>query len=535
MQPSIQDMTSVCYGVKIIMEQPILDGLIEYKTKGCYPWHMPGHKRRLNTIFPELVENPFLIDVSEVGNLDEFHHPEGIIKDAFDRAAKIYGTNRSYYLVNGSTCGILAAISAICKPGDSLIVARNCHKSVYHAIRLLNIRPVYIMPKWNDTLEMFGGIDLNTVKKTIKEYPEAKGIIIVSPTYEGVVSDVERIAKIAHKFNKPLIVDEAHGAHFEFMANVNETISTTNYRKVPDPAIRLGADIVIESLHKTLPAMTQCAILHENSQLVDQKRLEEFLSIYQSTSPSYVFMASMEACIEKMDHERDGLFIIYKELLAEYRRRFSQLEHIHLVEEADFKKNSACGYDDGKLVFSIKNCGIMQGESIIPLNGVMLEKMLEQEYGQMMEMAGDSYVIAMTSVADSREAFEVLYQAIEAIDGQLTDFQTISDNILYSRIPERNMEITEARNKSIEEIPFAEAVGRISGEYVYIYPPGIPIVTPGEIFSEEILNEVKKIVNKGFHVKGILQKEELYVDVVRTERKKEKVPIRKRFRHKNKQ
>ena len=517
------------------MEQPILHGLIEYKTEGCYPWHMPGHKRRLNTIFPELVENPFLIDVTEVGNLDNFHHPEGIIQSAFGRAAKIYGASKSYYLVNGSTCGILAVISAICRPGDSLIVARNCHKSVYHAIRLLNIKPVYILPKWNNELEMFGGIDCNEVKKNIKEHPEVKGVIIVSPTYEGVVSDIEKIAKIAHKFNKPLIVDEAHGAHFEFMANVNETISTTDYRKVPDPAIRLGADIVIESLHKTLPAMTQCAILHENSQLVDRRRLEEFLSIYQSSSPSYVFMASMEACIEKMDHERDGLFIIYKELLAEYRKRFSQLEHIHLVDETDFKRNCVCGYDDGKIVFSVKNCGIIEGETIIPLNGVMLGKILEEEYGQMMEMAGGSYVIAMTSVADSKEAFEALYQAIETIDGQLTDFETMSDNILYGKLPERNMEITEARNKSMEEISFTEAVGRMSGEYVYIYPPGIPIVAPGEVFSEEILNEIKKNVNNGFHVRGILQKEELYVYVVRTEKKKEKLPIRKRFRYKNKQ
>lgn len=164
----------------------------------------------------------------------------------------------------------------------------------------------------------------------------------------------------------------------------------------------------------------------------------------------------------------------------------------------------------------------------------MLEKMLEQEYGQMMEMAGDSYVIAMTSVADSREAFEALYQAIETIDGQLTHFETISDNILYNRIPERNMEITEAKNKEIEEVSFAEAVGRISGEYVYIYPPGIPIVTPGELFSEEILNEIKKAVDKGFHVRGVLTKEELYVNVVTVQGKREKVPIRKRLRYKNK-
>lgn len=514
------------------MEQPILDGLIKYKTEGCYPWHMPGHKGRLNTIFPDLVENPFLIDVTEVGDLDEFHHPEGMIKTALDRTANIYGANKSYYLVNGSTCGILAAVSAVCKPGDSLIIARNCHKSVYNAIRLLNLKPVYIMPEWNDTLEMFGGIDCNTVKKTIKEHPKAKGILIVSPTYEGVVSDIERIAKIAHRYNMPLIVDEAHGAHFEFMANVNETISTTDYRKVPDPAIRLGADIVVESLHKTLPAMTQCAVLHENSQLVDQKRLEEFLSVYQTTSPSYVFMASMEACIEKMNHERDGLFIVYKEMLAEYRKRFSQLKHIHLVEETDFKKNSACGYDDGKLVFSVKNCGMMQGEDRIPLNGVMLGKILEQEYGQMMEMAGGSYVIAMTSAADSREAFESLYQAVEAIDGQLTDLEEMTDNILYSRLPEKKMEIVEAKDKNVVDVPLAEADGGISGEYIYIYPPGIPIVTPGEVLSGETLYEIRKAVDKGLNVKGVIQKEELYVSVVRTEHKKERILARKRFRYK---
>lgn len=387
------------------MEHPILNGIIEYNTEACYPWHMPGHKRRLNTIFPELVKNPFSIDVTEIDGLDEFHQPEGIIKEAFEKAATIYGSHKSYYLVNGSTCGMMAAISAVCKQGDSLIVTRNCHKSVYNAIRLLKLRPVYVKTEWNDELEMFGAVTPEAVKKAIKTHPEVKAVVIVSPTYEGVVSDVEKIAKMAHKASIPLIVDEAHGAHFEFMANVNETISTTNYYNVPDPAIRLGADIVIESLHKTLPAMTQCAILHENSRLIDSKRLEEFLSIYQSSSPSYVFMASMEACIEKMDHERDGQFIIYKSLLSEYRKRFGQLKNIHLVEENDFKKQGIYDYDDGKLVFSVRNCGISGEEGIEPVNGVMLGDILRKEYGQMMEMAGGSYVIAMTSIADSKEGF----------------------------------------------------------------------------------------------------------------------------------
>lgn len=502
------------------MEQPILSGLTAYNTEGCYPWHMPGHKRRLNTIFPDIVENPFSIDVTEVGDLDEFHDPHGIISEALNRAAEVYGSHKSYYLVNGSTCGIMAALSAVCRPGDKLIVARNCHKSVYNAIRLLQLRPIYIMPEWNEELGMFGGVSPEQVRKMVKQYTDAKCVMLVSPTYEGVVSDVEKIAKIVHKAGVPLIIDEAHGAHFEFMSNVNETISTTNYKNIPNPAIRLGADIVIESLHKTLPAMTQCAILHEKSNIVDTERLEEYLSIYQSTSPSYVFLATTEACIEKMNYERDGLFIIYKELLSEYRKRFAQLSHIHLVEESDFKKQSACGYDDGKLVFSVKDCGYERDGEIIAMTGTKLGTILQEEYGQMMEMASGNYVIAMTSVADSKEAFESLYLAMESIDAQLTDVEQSADTILYKTLPEHKMNIAEAREHKRVDIPFEDAIGKISGSYIYVYPPGIPIVTPGEVLSLGVMQEIKAAMDSNLNIKGITMDEKgrSYVNVIRENR-----------------
>lgn len=502
------------------MEQPILSGLTAYNTEGCYPWHMPGHKRRLNTIFPDIVENPFSIDVTEVGDLDEFHDPHGIISEAMNRAAEVYGSHKSYYLVNGSTCGIMAALSAVCRPGDKLIVARNCHKSVYNAIRLLQLRPIYIMPEWNEELGMFGGVSPEQVRKMVKQYTDAKCVMLVSPTYEGVVSDVEKIAKIVHKAGVPLIVDEAHGAHFEFMSNVNETISTTNYKNIPNPAIRLGADIVIESLHKTLPAMTQCAILHEKSNIVDTERLEEYLSIYQSTSPSYVFLATTEACIEKMNYERDGLFIIYKELLSEYRKRFAQLSHIHLVEESDFKKQSACGYDDGKLVFFVKDCGYERDGEIIAMTGTKLGTILQEEYGQMMEMAAGNYVIAMTSVADSKEAFESLYLAMESIDAQLTDVEQSADTILYKTLPEHKMNIAEAREHKRVDIPFEDTIGKISGSYIYVYPPGIPIVTPGEVLSLGVMQEIKAAMDSDLNIKGITMDEKgrSYVNVIRENR-----------------
>ena len=437
-----------------------------------------------------------------------------------NRAAEVYGSHKSYYLVNGSTCGIMAALSAVCRPGDKLIVARNCHKSVYNAIRLLQLRPIYIMPEWNEKLGMFGGVSPEQVRKMVKQYTDAKCVMLVSPTYEGVVSDVEKIAKIVHKAGVPLIVDEAHGAHFEFMSNVNETISTTNYKNIPNPAIRLGADIVIESLHKTLPAMTQCAILHEKSNIVDTERLEEYLSIYQSTSPSYVFLATTEACIEKMNYERDGLFIIYKELLSEYRKRFAQLSHIHLVEESDFKKQSACGYDDGKLVFSVKDCGYERDGEIIAMTGTRLGTILQEEYGQMMEMAAGNYVIAMTSVADSKEAFESLYLAMESIDAQLTDVEQSADTILYKTLPEHKMNIAEAREHKRVDILFEDAIGKISGSYIYVYPPGIPIVTPGEVLSLDVMQEIKAAMDNDLNIKGITMDEKgrSYVNVIRENR-----------------
>lgn len=504
------------------MEQPILNGLIQYNTEGSYPWHMPGHKRRLNTIFPELVENPFSIDVTEIEGLDELHDPKGIIREAENRASEIYGSDKSYYLVNGATCGIMAAISAVCDYGDTILISRNCHKSVYNAIRLLGLKAVYMMPEWNDELSMFGAVSPEVVKNTLKNYmnkdhSRVKAVVIVSPTYEGVVSDVEKIAKLVHKEKLPLIVDEAHGAHFEFVSNVNETISSTNYKNIPRPAIRLGADIVVESLHKTLPAMTQCAILHMKKGLVSEKRLDEFVSLYQSTSPSYVFMATMEACIEKMDFERDGRFIVFKQLVTEYRKKLSELEHIHLVNGDDFKKYSNSDYDYSRLVFSVKNCGIETEEGVVPFTGQMFSEMLEREYGQTMEMAGGNYVVAIATIADDKEAFEALYLALDTIDKELMDFAYEADTLLYETPPEKRMEIYDAKSRGEIRVPIDDAVGRVSSDFIYIYPPGIPIVTPGEIISRDVIRGIRRSLEFGRNVKGVEAEgpNKLYVCVVK--------------------
>ena len=204
-------------------------------------------------------------------------------------------------------------------------------------------------------------------------------------------------------------------------------------------------------------------------------------------------------------------------MIAEYRKQFSQLNHIHLVEKEDFGRGEIYGYDAGKLVFSVKNCGLQTEEGVLPFTGTMLADMLHREYGQIMEMAGSSYIIALTSVADSKEAFEALFRALESIDRQLTNYEEISDTTLYRVFPERRMEIADAVEADSMEVSYIEAAGRISHEFIYAYPPGIPIVTPGEVLSREILKEIKKAMDKGLNIKGVRKQEEIFISVVKSE------------------
>ncbi|MCC8098209.1 MAG: aminotransferase class V-fold PLP-dependent enzyme, partial [Eubacterium sp.] len=247
-----------------------------------YPFHMPGHKR--NT---ELFKNDiFKYDFTEIEGTDDLHHPTEILKQCMDYAADVYGTKKTYFLVNGSTCGLLAAVSAHTDIGDTVLIARNCHKSVYNAVFLRNLRPVYISPPVTGE-GISGGISPEEVEKALKA-ASAKAFVMVSPTYEGIVSDVKAISEVCRKYGCVLIVDEAHGAHFSF------------YGKFPKSTIESGADIVIQSLHKTLPSLTQTALLHICSERADRDKTEKYLSIYQSSSPSYILLSSIDSCIKYM-------------------------------------------------------------------------------------------------------------------------------------------------------------------------------------------------------------------------------------------
>lgn len=457
--------------------------LRNYADTDTYPFHMPGHKRNMDGF-----ENPYNIDITEITGFDDLHHADGIIKEAQQRAAKLYGADRCYYLVNGSTCGILSAISATTKKGDKIIVARNCHKSVYHALYLRELQPVYVYPEVSD-YNIQGQIRKEDIQEILEQNTDIKAVIITSPTYDGVVSDIAEIAKLVHAYNIPLIVDEAHGAHF----GLDESM--------PQDAINLGADCVIVSIHKTLPAFTQTALLLVNEGKADCQKIEEFLDIYETSSPSYILMAGIEKCIRIMTENSKELFAVLNQNLDGFYKKMQALQKLHVLIEEDFK-DKAFEFDRTKILISTENTDI---------TGHQLKEILTDRYQIELEMSCENYALAIATVMDEEDGFRRLAEALIEIDSNC-NIQKTSCSIreIYTK-PERKYEIHEIDNFSKEKVSLQQAEGKISSEYIYFYPPGIPILVPGERINIQNIKAIEEAIAQGIEVYGLTENKMIFI------------------------
>ena len=450
------------------------DKLKEYSKSDIYPMHMPGHKRNAG-LFSD-VEN---IDVTEVEGLDNLHDPEGIIKESMDQVSSFLGTDKTYFLVNGSTAGVLSAIQSATDIGDEIIIGRNSHKSVYNAVEIRNLKPVCLYPESTGLFD--GGYNKEELEKLLEE-TSAKTVVITSPTYEGVVSDIKGLAEVAHKNGAILIVDSAHGAHFCLDG-------------FPNPAYKEGADIVIESIHKTLPALTQTAVMHVMGDRVDREKLERTLATYQTSSPSYVFMTSIDECFNIVEKEGNKRAEELLKTLEKLRFDVNNTRKIFIPGEELVGHNEVYDYDLGKLVIDLSKTNI---------TGVELAKILREKYKFETEMANNKYVIAMTSISDDLEKVKAFGEAVVEIAGEL---EVADEEISSERIVnEVKFSPYEAMNKDFEEVALKDAKGRIAGDYIYKYPPGIPLIVPGEVVSDGLLKEVEKSLESGLQIKGITDK-----------------------------
>ena len=474
----------------------LYDRLLQYQSSEMYPFHMPGHKRRKDDF-----ANPFLIDITEIEGFDNLHHAEGILKDAQDRAAALYHSEETYFLVNGSTCGILAAVSACMTRGGKILMARNCHKAAYHAAYLRGLDIEYLYPEKEDIFGINGGIHEDIVEKALEEFQDIQAVMITSPTYDGVVSNVEKIAQIVHRKGIPLIVDEAHGAHFGF------------HEYFPKSSVEMGADLVIHSLHKTLPSLTQTALLHVNGNRVDRECLRRFLDIYQTSSPSYVFMAGMDSCVCLLEKRGGELFESLRRNLEVFYKQTESLGCIYLANHGLMGKSGIHDFDRSKLVISARNAGF---------TGNQLANLLRKRYHLELEMAGGSYGLALTSISDTEEGFLRLSEALKEIDACLENkieknteksTLTIEDIVIKNEVWCR---IHEALESPGESVLLEKAEGKICREFVYLYPPGIPMLVPGEIISREVLGKIRRLVREGYSVQGMADYSAEHIQVMNT-------------------
>lgn len=472
----------------------LYDRLKEYSDSDYYGFHMPGHKR----VFKPADELPYELDITEIEGFDDLHHAQGILKEAQERAAGVFGAQETHFLVNGSTVGILSALLGCTDRGDTVLVARNCHKSVYHAIEMQGLIPVYLYPEFDPEVCLNAGISAEAVERALKEQPQARAVVIVSPTYDGVVSDVSAIARIVHEKGLPLIVDEAHGAHFGF------------HPYFPESSNARGADIVIHSLHKTLPSLTQTALLHMNGKIVDRGRVREYLHMLQTSSPSYVLMASMDVCAELLRKQGDRLFSAYAERLETLREGLKSLKILKIAETDS--------YDRSKIVVSVKHAG---------MSGRELAEILRKEYHLQLEMAAGTYALAMTSVGDTQEGFDRLRSALLEIDRKLCEQagaevgEPCRQEAPVGQLPRLEMVYTCARMKELQRqehkggavktLPLRASVGSVAAEYAYLYPPGAPLIVPGERITGEVADALLMYQRLGFSIEGLHTREGIEV------------------------
>lgn len=462
----------------------LYDKLKKYSKSGVYPFHMPGHKR--NTALSDGTM-PYEIDLTEIDGFDNLHNAEGCILEVQNLAERLYNVKKAFLLVNGATGGILSAVRAMTNRGDKVLVARNSHKSVYNALELCGLTPKYIVPKVDKEFGINCSITPSQAEKAIMENPDAKLLIITSPTYEGAVSDIKEISRIAHLHNVSVLVDEAHGAHFPFS------------KSFPSEAVASGADAAVASLHKTLPSLTQTALLlTSNESLINS--FAENLAIFETSSPSYIFMSAIEKCLEFC--ENASAFDEYIKRLNSFNEKCKSLKKIKVLcyGNDEVKNHRFFDFDISKITVSVRG---------LDINGTQLAEILRNDFKIEPEMVCSDYVLLISTVCDTDEGFARLINALQIIDSKCSVKEL--NACRYSiTMPKIAVKPCECSGKDGEFCLLEHSIDKISLEYVWAYPPGIPIIAKGEIITQDIANIIIAQIASGINVcstKGKIPKE----------------------------
>lgn len=455
---------------------PLLDALKACITHAHAPFYTPGHKRGVGISQPLadlLGKKVFRADLTELADLDNLFAPQGVILAAQDLAAEAFGAAQTWFLVNGSTCGIEAAILATCGTGDKIIMPRNVHSSVISGLILSGAIPIFVNPEYDSVLDIAHSITPEAVQVALQKHPDAKAVLVVYPTYYGVCGNLEAIAHITHQYHIPLLVDEAHGAHFAF------------HPDLPLSALAAGADLTVQSTHKVLGAMTQASMLHIQGERIDIDRVNKALQLVQSTSPSYILLASLDAARQQMALQGKALMSRTLELAEIARSKISEIPGLTVLNLPNL--------DPTRLTVTVSGLGF---------TGFAAETILDEKLGVTAELASWQHLTFIISLGNTLSDIEQLVQGFISLAQMKPDDHPPIQQRLMVWDNLGNVSPREAFFAANEILPLSETCDRICAEILCPYPPGIPVLMPGEIITPQALQYLQQIQAIGGFITG---------------------------------
>lgn len=479
-------------------ETPLFNGLLSHAKRDPIQFHIPGHKKGkgMDPDFRDFIgENALSIDLINIGPLDDLHRPSGIIKEAQDLAAEAFGADHTFFSVQGTSGAIMTMVMAVCGPGEKIIVPRNVHKSVMSAIIFAGATPIFIHPVVDKELGISHGITTDAVEKALEQHPDAKGVLVINPTYFGIACDLKEIVDLAHSYDIPVLVDEAHGVHIHF------------HDELPLSAMQAGADLAATSVHKLGGSMTQSSILNLKGKRVSAKRVQSILSMLTTTSTSYLLLASLDVARKRLATEGRAIIEETIELAQYMRKELNEIEHIYCVGKEILGTNATFNYDPTKLIISVKDLGI---------SGFDVEVWLREHFHIEVELSDLYNILCIITPGDAKSDADKLIHALKELSKERHGKAAkVNPQVLLPNIPLLALSPRDAFYADSELVPFDESEGRIIAEFIMVYPPGIPIFTPGEIITKENLNYIKTNMEAGLPVQGPEDYDFKYIRVIK--------------------
>lgn len=463
---------------------PIIEALEKHQHSSQCNFHVPGHKQGKAIPAVSWLHEIAKYDLTEVGELDDLHQPEGVIAEAQSLAAKVFGAQKTWFLVGGTTAGILAAVLSVCKPGEKILIARNSHQAVYHGCYLAGAEAICMEARFDPITQKELPYTAELVEQYLQQHPDIQAVFLTSPNYYGRTIPIAEIAEKCHRANVPLLIDEAHGAHFAF------------HSALPVSALSSGADLVVQSTHKMLPSFTMSSMLHIQGELLEEEAISEALRMVESSSPSYPLLASLDLARQIMEQQGEELLEEKIKELIDFR--------LHLRNHKHITELFHLGQDPFKIYLTSNKS----------VTGFRIGEWLESK-GIYTEMADAFGVLAVASIGSKKRELLLLQQALDKLDQEISTWAEEE----IPRFPERSIashsiSYESIRKQEVAWIPITEAVGKLAAKPIIPYPPGVPTILPGESYTESNLAWIQKLVYAGAKIRGIQLSSSLFVSVL---------------------